>query len=273
MKKASAKVSFLGIGNMGSALLQGALKSGIVKPGNVTCYDLDRKRLNDFARANKVRVASSNANALGRSNFIFLCVKPYQMNGLLLEIRNHLREKQCLISIAAGISTGAIEEILSRKAAVIRVMPNTPALIQSGVSAVTRGKYASMSQLRFAFDFLSAVGDVAVLPEKHFDAVTAVSGSGPAYLFYLAESLERAAESLGLPKPVAELFAKRTLSGAGKMLANSSSPQDLRRNVTSPGGTTESAIRYLENRDWSGIFVEAVRKARDRSRELSSQPH
>lgn len=263
------QVSFLGAGNMGSALIEGALNSGIIKADKVKIYDIDRNRLLRISSKNKIKAASSNAEAVRGSDFIFLCVKPQQMKDLLSEIKGEISPQQCFISIAAGVRTKTIESCFSSPVAVVRVMPNTPALVRSGLTAITKGKFAVAKHLQFASSFFSSVGKVVVLPEKYFDAVTAISGSGPAYLFYLAESLEEVGKKFGLSKSVVSLLVKQTLAGAGKMLSNSSSPLELRQKVTSPGGTTESAIRYMQGKRWSEIFVQAVQKAKDRSKELS----
>ena len=253
---------------MGSALIRGALDSGIIKADRVSAYDIRKEALTKICRENKIRAASSNIDAVEKSDFIFICVKPQQMKKLLLEIRESLRSKQCLISIAAGVRTHEIEAFFPVHLPLIRVMPNTPALIRCGVTAITQGRFASRLHLQFAIDFFSAVGKVVVLPEKHFDAVTAISGSGPAYIFYLAESFQRACKMLGLPRSASEILFKQTLVGSGKMLMNSVSPTELRQSVTSPGGTTESAIRYLESKSWLETFIQAIKKARDRSKEL-----
>ena len=265
------KVAFLGSGNMGSALVQGGLKSGILKASQVQAYDVKKESLGRLKKKTGIKAASSNAGAVRGSDYVFLCVKPQQMRDLLAEIKDEVGNKPCLISIAAGVTTGSIEKAFyPRKARVIRVMPNTPALIGKGMAAVTRGRFAAPSDARFAVRFFSSVGKAVVLPERLFDAVTAVSGSGPAYVFYLAESLQKACKALGLPKAAAETLFKQTVMGAGMMLGNARSPEELRLSVTSPGGTTESALRHLEKKKWSEIFVQAVKKARDRSRELKS---
>lgn len=263
------KAAFLGAGNMGSALIQGALTAGIIQRNNIKVFDIDRNRLKKLAGQYKVTASFSNLEAIQESDFIFICVKPQQIKDLMAELKKNITPKQCLISIVAGIQTQTIEKYFSFPVPVIRVMPNTPALIQNGMTVITKGRFATRAHLQFAKDFFSSVGKVVILAEKYFDVVTAVSGSGPAYLFYLAESLQRAGQQLGLSKSISDLLCKQTLMGSGMMLDNSSSPIELRRKVTSPGGTTEAAIRYLEKNNWSDIFVEAVKKAKNRSRELS----
>lgn len=255
---------------MGSALLSGAIASGILDSKKVIAFDVDKKKVTQLKKKVPIRTANSLQDACFNTNFIFLCVKPHQMNDLLLQIRNWIGTKQCLLSIAAGISTKTIESYFSSPVPVVRIMPNTPALVGAGIAAITKGRYAKPFHLEFAKRFFSSVGKAVVLPEKFFDAVTAVSGSGPAYLFYLTECLEKAAEKVGLKKSMACLLARQTISGAAKMLNGNSSPEQLRRAVTSPGGTTESAIKHLERKGWHQIFIAAVKKAQNRSKELGA---
>ncbi|MBI2118821.1 MAG: pyrroline-5-carboxylate reductase [Elusimicrobia bacterium] len=262
------KVSFLGAGNMGSALVKGAIKSGFLKPSDITIYDLDLNRLENFKEV-PLKIASSLEKALKGSDYIFLCVKPQQMKELLLNIKDKVNEKQCLISIAAGVRIKSVEKYFLNSIPVIRVMPNTPALVGCGMAAVTGGRFANKKQVKFSVDFFSSVGKAVIMPEKHFDAVTAISGSGPAYFFYLTEMLEEAALKLGLPANSVELFSKQTMIGSAKMLLGDSMAKDLRKKVTSPGGTTEAAIKHLEKRKWSEIFLEAARQAKERSKTLS----
>lgn len=261
------KLAFLGAGNMGGALIQGALRAGLVRPRQISVYDVDRAKLKALSKKWGVAASASSREAARGADYIFLCVKPQQMRDLAGEIREDVTKRQCLVSIAAGLSTQILESFFGN-VPVVRVMPNTPALAGSGMTAVTRGRYASPRHQSFALRFFASVGKAVVLDEKHFDAVTAVSGSGPAYLFYLAEALQEAAARLGLPSAVAGLLARETLAGSGQMLKNGADPVLLRRQVTSPGGTTEAALRFLEAGGWKNTFVRAVRKAKDRSQEL-----
>ena len=253
---------------MGGALIQGALKARFLKPSEVSIFDVDGKKAGALARKLKIRSASSNADAVRNADFAFLCVKPQQMGELLAEVRGAAK-KACLVSIAAGVPTSRIERAFDRPVPVVRVMPNTPALVGCGMSAVAAGRHAKPAHLRFVTGLLKSVGEAVVLKEDSMDAVTAVSGSGPAYLFYLAEILREAAKSVGLEPETAELLARRTVIGAARMLESGEDPAELRRKVTSPGGTTEAALKHLAEAGWQQIFIQAITKARDRSRELS----
>lgn len=264
------KVTFLGAGHMGSALILGSLKAKVLKASQVTVYDLSSEALGTLKKRAAVKFAKDSAHAAAQADYIFLCVKPQQMAGLLEEIRKNISSAACLVTIAAGVKIGKIESILSPKTvAVVRVMPNTPAMISAGASAISGGKYAQPAHIKFVLKFFSAVGKAIVLPESEFDAVTAVSGSGPAYVFYLTESLIEAGEAIGLSNNAAQVLTRQTILGAAQMLQGPDTPQDLRLQVTSPGGTTEAALRHLEKGKWKEIFVEAVRKAKERSEELS----
>lgn len=255
---------------MGSALVRGSLKSHFLEEKNIVAFDKEKEKLESFCKELNVVSAASNGEAVLGSDYIFLCVKPQQMKEVLSEIGPKLQPKQCLVSIAAGVRTNTIETSLSVNIPLVRVMPNTPAMVGVGMTAVTKARNATEDHLRFVVDFFSSVGKVAVLEEELFDTVTAVSGSGPAYFFYLTEALEEAGKKLGLSSELAKLFSRQTCLGAAQMLVGAQDPKVLREKVTSPGGTTEAALKYLKEKDWSNVFVEAVHCAQERSKVLSS---
>lgn len=264
------KIAFLGAGNMGSALIRGALKAKAVKAKDVTAFDVQSDALARLKKAAGIRSAKSNADAVSAANYIFLCVKPQQMAEVLAGIKGRISPKQCLISIAAGVRTEKIEAAFGpAPVSVVRVMPNTPAMIGFGASAVCGGKAAREADIRFAIKFFASVGKAVRVSEEAMDAVTALSGSGPAYVFYLAEALLKAARAEGLASDAAKVLIEQTLLGSARMLGGKDSPSQLRRKVTSPGGTTEAALRHLEESKWAETFVEAVRRAAERSRQLS----
>ncbi len=255
---------------MGSALARGSLKSHFLKENEIVAYDSEKEKLESFCKELNVVSAASNSEAVLGSDYIFLCVKPQQMKELLSEIGPKLQAKQCLVSIAAGVRINTIEKALSGNIPLVRVMPNTPAMVEMGMTAVTKGKNATEDHLKFVVNFFSSVGKVVVLEEELFDTVTAVSGSGPAYFFHLTEALEEAGKKLGLKPELAKLFSRQTCLGAAQMLMGSEDPKVLREKVTSPGGTTEAALKYLQEKDWSNVFIEAVHCAQERSKVLSS---
>lgn len=255
---------------MGSAMARGSLKSGFLEEKDIVAYDKEKEKLEKFCKELNVGSSASNGEAVLGSDYIFLCVKPQQMKELLSEIGPKLQSRQCLVSIAAGVRTNTIEKSLSGDVPLVRVMPNTPAMVGMGMTAVTQGKNATEEHLKFVVNFFSSVGKVAVLKEELFDTVTAVSGSGPAYFFQLTEALEEAGKKLGLSSELAKIFSRQTCLGAAQMLMGSEDSRVLREKVTSPGGTTEAALKYLQEKDWSNVFIEAVHCAQERSKVLSS---
>jgi len=259
------KIVFLGAGNMAEAMI-----SGLADKENILATDIREERLGQIKKKFGIKVSSENKKAVQQGKIIVLAVKPQQMKGLLGEIGDLVKREQLVISIAAGIPTKCIEKFFTQKVPVIRVMPNTPVLVGEGASVITAGKYANKKHLEIAKKIFSAVGYVAELPENLLNAVTALSGSGPAYIFYLAEILNEAAKKMNLPEKTALELVTQTILGAGRMLKNTDeSAQMLRQKVTSPGGTTEAAIKYLQSKKFKEILVQAVLKARKRAQELA----
>lgn len=264
------KIVFLGAGNMAEALISGLVRSGLAGKGQITATDIRQKRLDYIKKKFRIEVSSDNKKAVRRGEIIILAVKPQQIEGLLGEIGDLVNRGQLVISIAAGILTGYIEKFFKQKVPVIRVMPNTPALVSEGASVITPGKYANKKHLEVVKKIFSALGYVTQLPEKLMNAVTALSGSGPAYVFYLAEILNEAGKKMNLPEKFAQELVNQTILGAAKMLkVTGEFPQTLREKVTSPGGTTESAIKYLQAKRFKQIFIQAVLQARKRAKELN----
>lgn len=264
------KIAFIGAGNMAEALLAGLITCKTVPAKNIIAADIRAERRNYLKKKYKVSVTNLAAEAIGRADVIFLSVKPQQMEGLLLQAGSGIKSTQLVISIAAGITTRCIEGFLPKGTAVIRSMPNTPALLGAGAIAVSKGRYAGNKDVALAVKLFSSSGAVLELPESKINAVTALSGSGPAYVFYLCEAMARGGVLAGLSKEVADKLARQTVFGAGKMLAELAIPADeLRRNVTSPGGTTEAAVAYLESNDLAEIMAQAVGRARKRAEELA----
>lgn len=264
------KIVFLGAGNMAEALISGIVKSGLADKGKIIATDIRSERLNYIKKKFGIKISSENKKAVTESKTIVLAVKPQQIKGLLGEIGERVRKEQLVISIAAGIPTKYIERFFGKKIPVVRVMPNTPALVSEGASVLTPGKYANKKHLEIAKKIFSAVGYVTQLPEELMNAVTALSGSGPAYVFFLAEILVESAKKMHLPEKIAQELVNQTILGAGKMLKTTGeSAQNLRQKVTSPGGTTEAAIKYLESKKFKEAFIQALLKARKRAQELT----
>lgn len=266
----SLRMAVLGAGNMGSALISGLLAAKISAPNQIVVSDVDSGRLSTFKKKFGVRTEKDNRIAVQGAEGVVLCVKPQQMVPVLEELAGHLTPRTWVISVAAGVRIDRIEKILG-KVPVVRVMPNTPALLRAGALVYSLGRHVTPRQETTAKRILSALGRVWKAPETQMDAVTALSGSGPAYVFFLAECLTSAGVTLGLTPTLAEDLARQTLYGAGRMLAETGeSAGDLRRRVTSPGGTTEAALKILMKKNLSGIMNQALTAACRRSKELSA---
>ena len=266
---AGRKIGFLGAGNMASALMGGLLKSYLVEPSAVMASDVDPERRGYAARQFGVRVTPDNREVVRFANVLVLAVKPKVAPGVLDEIGPMVRADQIVVSICAGVRAGFIESKLPAKPPVVRAMPNTPALVGAGITVLSCGTFACAVHCQVAHAIFEAVGEVIELDEVHLDAVTAISGSGPAYFFYLMEQMEAAGLAEGLPPTVVQEIVKQTAYGAAKLaLESAEAPRMLRHNVTSPGGTTEAAVTFLESRGVGQEFVAAIREAAKRSREL-----
>ncbi len=263
------KIGFIGSGYIAEAIISGIVKT-CCSAKNIFISDINNSRANFVCRKYRVVKCSGNLSVVKSSDIIFITVKPNQIADVLEEIAGNFDNRKLLISVAAGIKTSKIEKYLG-KVSVVRVMPNTPALIGIGAIALTPGRYAKKSDLQSAKKLLSACGIVVEVKEKDMDTVTAVSGSGPAYVFYVAEIMMKTAVKLGLEKEIAEKLVNQTLLGASKMLILSDDgPEVLRRKVTSKGGTTESAFKILTKKKFGSILEKAIISAKKRATKLSN---
>ncbi len=260
-------VAIFGAGVMGEALLSGLLRSGRA-PEQIVITERRPDRAAELTVKYGVRVVD-NIEAAKLADELVVVVKPQDMGMLLEEIAPHVRADAVLISLAAGIPTTYLESKLPANMAVVRVMPNTPALVDQGIAAISAGAHCDDEHLAIADSMLSSVGKVVRVPEKQQDAVTAISGSGPAYIFYVVEAMIEAGVMLGLPRPTANELVVQTLFGAATMLRETGEhPTVLRENVTSPAGTTAAAIRALDDHKVRAAFLSAMEAARDRSEQL-----
>ena len=264
----AAQTAVIGAGVMGEALL-----SGLVRAGRRVDALLVGEKRSERARELEERygvAVVSNLEAARQADTIALVIKPQDMADVLDEISPVLRAGQLVVSLAAGITTAFIEARVPAGVAVVRVMPNTPALVDEGMAAVSPGSHCSEAHLAEAESLLRSVGRVVRIPERQQDAVTAISGSGPAYIFFVVESMIEAGVHLGLPRSTASDLVIQTLVGSAKMLRETGThPAILREQVTSPGGTTASALRELEVHRVRAAFLAAIEAARNRSRELA----
>jgi pyrroline-5-carboxylate reductase len=253
---------------MGEALLGGMLRARW-QPSDVVVVEKRAERAAQLQDTYGVRVLPAVEAAAGAS-VLLLVVKPQDMNALLADVSPAVDPAALVLSLAAGITTGFVEERLPEGVAVARAMPNTPALVSQGMAALSPGRHCHDGQLALAEEVLAAVGKVVRVPETSLDAVTAVSGSGPAYVFYVAEAMIDAGVLLGLTRAIATELVAQTIYGSATMLCEPGAhPTMLRENVTSPGGTTAAALRELDDNRVKAAFLAALVSARDRSRELA----
>lgn len=261
-------IGFIGAGVMGSAIIKSLLNAG-VSANQICVFEKDSTKAADIAT--KLGVNLKGLSELATScDVLFLAVKPQDLAELLTKLSSTLTQKALVISIAAGKTTNFIEQGLGQMNPVIRVMPNTPAQIGKGVSAISAGKYATSADLTLAKSLLSGCGIVVELPESQQDAVTALSGSGPAYFFNFVEELIKSGIALGLSSEIATELAIGTIVGAAAMLQESGlDAATLRKNVTSPNGTTAAALNVFSEADLSAIVNKAMNAAKNRAQELA----
>lgn len=254
---------------MGEVLASGLLRAGW-GPGNLTLAVRREQRMRELEASTGVPVTLDPAEAAAGKDVVVIAVKPRDVARLLNQVAASISAPQVVVSLAAGVSADVFERALG-DVPVIRTMPNTPAQIDEGITALARGSHADGDAVALAQQVLEAVGETIELDEQLFDAVTAISGTGPAYLFILAEALVEAAIREGLPWHAAEKLVEQTMRGAGMLLAQVElTPARLRAQVTSPGGTTAAAVHVLEERGFRALVEDAVRAASQRSRELGA---
>ena len=266
--KLEGTLGFLGFGNMGRAIAEGLVKTGTIEAGRVAVYDVAESKQQEAA-ALGFTVADSPAALGGQCGTLVLAVKPQQMAEALDALMPGLSPGTLVISIAAGISIAYVQQRLGGPLRVVRVMPNTPALVNAGAAGVALSDTCTEADAATARTIFEAIGIVEIVPESAIDGVTALSGSGPAYFFYVVECLVDAARSQGLTQDQATRLAGQTLLGAGRLLAESGEPASvLRERVTSKGGTTEAALRTFREKGLAKVIAAGVTAAADRSREL-----
>ena len=265
------ELAMIGAGNMAEAIARGIIKNGLYSADQLVAADPNPQRRDYFTRELGIRTVEHSAEAAGLSPRVFLAVKPQKIDEALAEIRPVVRRGSLLLTIVAAITTRYIETQLDDKSLrVVRIMPNTPMLVGAGASGICAGRHASDQDLQLAHKIFGSCGVVVDVPEHLLDAVTSLSGSGPAYVFYLAEAMANAGEKQGLSPDVAAQLARQTIIGAGRLLEQSSdSPAELRRKVTSPGGFTEAAIQSFQTHGFDGVVLGAMNAALQRGKELS----
>lgn len=271
MAEALTRLGFIGGGQMGEALIKGVLAAGLYRADELMVAEPSAQRRELLADQYGVQVSEDARPLWGRCGVLVLAVKPQVMAAVLAGAREEIdQQRHLLISIAAGTSLSFIEEAMAPlQVRVVRVMPNTPALVLAGVSALSPGRHVAADDLKLAEKIFAAVGKTVVLPESAMDAVTGLSGSGPAYVFTFLEALIDAGVKVGLSREVAGLLARQTIAGSLRLAEeNHQSPAELRAMVTSPGGTTIAGLHALERGAFRALVMDAVEAATRRSREL-----
>jgi pyrroline-5-carboxylate reductase len=260
-------VTIVGVGRLGEALLAGLLRSG-VEAKEIVVAEKDPARVAAICARHGV-TAAAPADAVAGAEVVIVAVKPHDMAGLLADVGANLAPGAFVVSLAAGITLNFLQDALPAGTPVVRVMTNTPLLVGAAMSAICAGRHAGDGELARTQELLAAVGQVVRVPESQLDAVTALSGSGPAYFFYLVDAMIEAGVLLGVPRPLATELIVQTALGSARMLRETSEhPALLREAVTSPAGTTAAALREFDRRAVRGAILDALEAARDRSVEL-----
>lgn len=269
MPSSKINIGFIGAGKMAMALARGLIDSGFAPADSILASDVSDAARDSFAAATGASTTSKNTDILRASNVIVLAVKPQHVVPLLAELRSHLRPEHLLVSIAAGITLHTLHNGLGEQCRIVRVMPNSPCLVGAGASAFACGLHASDADADLVCALLSTVGIAMRVPESLLDAVTGLSGSGPAYVFQMIEALSDGGVRVGLPRDIATRLAAQTLLGAARMvLETGQHPGSLKDAVTSPGGTTIAGLHAMERGGVRAALMDAVEAATRRSVEL-----
>lgn len=265
---ATVEISFLGAGNMAEAIMKGVLAANLFKPGDLLASDTSETRLKLLRERYGVRTTQNNREAVREGKLVLLGVKPLVVDGVLAEIKSELKEK-LLVSVAAGIPLSRLASGLEREAKIIRAMPNAPALVQAGATVLAPGKGVEAAPLELVTRIFESIGKIWVLEEKYLDAVTGLSGSGPAFIFVMIEALADGGVKSGLSREIALSLAAQTAFGAAKMILDTGDhPARLKDFVASPGGTTIAGLHKLEEGKIRAALIAAVEAATRRSEEL-----
>ncbi|HTR53586.1 MAG TPA: pyrroline-5-carboxylate reductase [Kofleriaceae bacterium] len=266
---AAHSIGFVGAGNMAEAMIRGLVRGGHVAPGKIAASGPRRERLDELAKQYGIETTTDNREVARKCGLVVLSVKPQIADKVLREIGDELHAGTLVVSICAGIDTAAIEEAVAPGVRVVRAMPNTPALVGAGATAIAAGKLASEADVATARALFDAVGITVVLDEGHLDAVTGLSGSGPAYIFLILEALADAGVKVGLSRRNAQRLAAQTVMGSAKLLLETDEhPGKLKDMVTSPGGTAIAGLHTLEEGGLRTTLINAVETATKRAREL-----
>ena len=273
MDKTDGKViGFIGAGKMATAIMKGLLASNIFDAKHIIASEPNLDSAHKTEKELGIKMVHNNREAAASADIILLAVKPFVVKDVLTEIEDRIDDSKLIVTIAAGISTGRVEEILEKKARVIKVMPNTPVLLGEGMSAVCKGENATQEDFETVKKIFSSVGKVVEAKESDIDAITGVSGSGPAFYYYIIDSIAKAGEKLGLDYDTALKLSAQTALGSARMILETGvEPQQLITNVTTPGGTTAEGNKVLIESDISDVLFETVKKTAEKSHQMSKQ--
>jgi pyrroline-5-carboxylate reductase len=264
-------IAFIGAGSMAEALIAGMTKTFCHPTQIVVTNRQNRARLEELKRTYGVHAAQDAQRAVQHADIVILAMKPKDVAEAMAAVAPAIRPNQLILSLLAGVTTETIEQLARRDVAVVRAMPNTSAAVGLSATAIAGGRFASEQHLETAKQLFETVGIVTIVPERDLHAVTGLSGSGPAYVYYLVEAMEKAAADIGLERDVAKTLILQTIIGAAEMLkASDKHPSVLRREVTSPGGTTEAGIKMLEQYRFQEAIAACIRRATARSEELGN---
>jgi len=267
--KQSENISLLGFGNMGQAIVKGLLRKNIFSPSQIYIFDPADDKQQDAMKLG-VQVLVSAGDLINKTKTLLIAVKPQMIQSALEPLSSVINKDNLIISIAAGISIRYLKELLKNtELRIVRTMPNTPALVGEGITAISFSKECTEQDKSFAQQIFQSVGKTVIVPEEQIDMVTAVSGSGPAYFFYLCECMIEAGKSLGLSEETALALVRQTFYGSGALfISGDDLPEVLRARVTSKGGTTESALKTMETKNMKSVVIEAIHSAYHRAQEL-----
>ena len=268
------KIGFIGGGNMAEAIIKGMLSSSTISGSNIFVSEPNKSRQKFLISEYKIKVMKDNLDLVKKTDVLIVAVKPQIIRQVLKDVTEHINEKKLVISVAAGVPISQIEKALSngkkKKLSIVRTMPNTPSVVQEGVTAITAGKGVGKSDLKISHEIFQSVGRTVEVPEDQIDAVTGLSGSGPAYIFMIIEALSDAGVKMGLSRNVANELTIQTVLGSALLVRETgTSPGELKNRVTSPGGTTIAGLHALEKGSLRATLMNAVEKATLRSKELA----
>ena len=263
------KLGFIGCGNMASAIMSGIISNGLIQADEIIGADVFAPSKEKAKATLGIQIAESNIEVVQKADAFVLSIKPQFYAQVIAEIKDYVKENQIIITLAPGKTLDWLEEQFGKPVKVVRTMPNTPAMVQEGMTAACASTSVTTEELAYVCDILKAFGEVEVVPEKLMDAVVAVSGSSPAYVFMMIEAMAHAAVAEGMPRNQANKFAAKAVMGSAKMvLETGKHPGELKDMVCSPGGTTIEAVKVLEETGFKGALMQAMEVCAEKSRSL-----